>query len=48
MEETEESSISETIVVLDSEDSEEEGHAASSRTRMPIARKRLGKWRVKA
>ncbi|XWS17252.1 hypothetical protein CRYUN_Cryun33cG0051700 [Craigia yunnanensis] len=46
IEETVESSISETVV-LDSEDSEEEGHAASLRTRMPVARKRLGKWRVK-
>ncbi|XVE98183.1 hypothetical protein REPUB_Repub03eG0083800 [Reevesia pubescens] len=45
---TEESSISETVFVLDSEDSEEEGPAAPLRTRMPLARKRLGKWRVKA
>ncbi|XVE54281.1 hypothetical protein DITRI_Ditri03aG0068200 [Diplodiscus trichospermus] len=46
--EIEEPSISETVVVLDSEDSEEEVHAASLRTRMPLGRKRLGKWRVKA
>ncbi|XVF88532.1 hypothetical protein PTKIN_Ptkin19aG0058000 [Pterospermum kingtungense] len=39
---------SETVVVLDSEDSEEEGHAAALRTRRPLARKRLGKWRFKA
>ncbi|XP_022730717.1 probable ubiquitin-conjugating enzyme E2 37 [Durio zibethinus] len=47
-EETEEFSISETVVVLDSEESEEEGHGALVRTRMPLARKRLGKWRVEA
>ncbi|KAK6248521.1 hypothetical protein QUC31_020086 [Theobroma cacao] len=45
-EETEESPISEMVVVLDSEDSEEEGHA-SLRSRMPVARKRLGKWSAK-
>ncbi|XVF34825.1 hypothetical protein REPUB_Repub18cG0091700 [Reevesia pubescens] len=42
IEEAEESSISEMVVVLDSEDSEEEAHAAPLRTRMPLARKRLG------
>lgn len=48
IEETEESSISEAVIVLDSEESEEEGRAALLRTRLPLARKRLGKWRVKA
>ncbi|KAG4194575.1 hypothetical protein ERO13_A06G062500v2 [Gossypium hirsutum] len=42
-----ESSISEKVVVLDSEDSEGEKQTASLRTRMPLAaRKRLGRWRV--
>ncbi|OMO94078.1 Ubiquitin-conjugating enzyme, E2 [Corchorus capsularis] len=46
-EETEECPISETVIVLDSEDSEDE-ERGSLRSRMPLARKRLGKWRVKA
>ncbi|KAK5824557.1 uncharacterized protein LOC108455817 [Gossypium arboreum] len=42
-----ESSISEKVVVLDSEDSEGEKQTAPLRTRMPLAaRKRLGRWRV--
>ncbi|KAH1057232.1 hypothetical protein J1N35_035297 [Gossypium stocksii] len=42
-----ESSISEKVVVLDSEDSEGEELTAPLRTRMPLAaRKRLGRWRV--
>ncbi|OMO58031.1 Ubiquitin-conjugating enzyme, E2 [Corchorus olitorius] len=35
------------VIVLDSEDSEDE-ERGSLRSRMPLARKRLGKWRVKA
>ncbi|KAE8682827.1 Ubiquitin-conjugating enzyme E2 T [Hibiscus syriacus] len=44
--EEEESSISENVVVLDSEESEREEKSAPLRTRRPLAaRKRLGKWR---
>ncbi|KAE8735400.1 Ubiquitin-conjugating enzyme E2 T [Hibiscus syriacus] len=43
----EEYSISENVVVLDSEESEEEEKTATLRTRRALAaRKRLGKWRV--
>ncbi|MBA0810319.1 hypothetical protein Gohar_002323, partial [Gossypium harknessii] len=42
-----ESSISEKVVVLDSEDSEGENQTAPLRWRVPLAaRKRLGRWRV--
>ncbi|GLT98581.1 hypothetical protein SLE2022_160800 [Rubroshorea leprosula] len=46
-EETEGPPLSETIIVLDSEDSEEEGQV-SSRQRLSLARKRIGKTRAKA
>ncbi|PON94558.1 Ubiquitin-fold modifier-conjugating enzyme [Trema orientale] len=45
--EAEESLISEAVIVLDSEDSEEE-KSANLRSKPLLARKRLGKWKLRA
>ncbi|KAG7984301.1 hypothetical protein I3843_04G153100 [Carya illinoinensis] len=44
---TDESPISESVIVLDSEDSEDEGRV-SFRSKSLLARKRIGKWKAKA
>ncbi|KAL5572673.1 hypothetical protein UlMin_022270 [Ulmus minor] len=45
--EAEESQLSEAVIVLDSEDSEDE-KCVPLRSKPPLARKRLGKWKLRA